>query len=100
MLPLSVVDCRLSVGNSARGPKAAVVRTENCWSSWDCGDASDTTDEVRLNEGQCKAAVLGSPVAAKFAHALRMLAASVFWLASSGAANGAFGWSNRSTTCR
>src|SRR5262249_53663556 len=60
-----------------------------------CGDSSDSTLELVLNDGHGTADAVGSPFAAKFAQAVRMLAASISWVASRAVAKGAFGWSNR-----
>ena len=60
-----------------------------------CGGTSDITCAPSLNDGQGSARDDGLPVAAKFAQAARMLAASVCWAAVRVAGYGAFGWSNR-----
>ena len=48
-----------------------------------------------MNDGQGSARDDGLPVAAKFAQAVRMLAASACWSGLRMAGYGAFGWSNR-----
>jgi len=61
-----------------------------------CGGTSESIGALFApNAGQGTAAVAGLPVAAKFAQAARMLAASVCWSAVSGAGKGTFGRSNR-----
>jgi hypothetical protein len=64
-------------------------------SSSGCGGTSDSTSLLSSNDGQGTAAVDGSPLAAKFAQAARMLLASFSWSGSSGPWNGACGWSKR-----
>jgi hypothetical protein len=64
-------------------------------STFDCSGTSDSTFAPLPNEGQGSARDDGLPLAAKLAHAVRMLAASACWSALRVAGNGAFGWSNR-----
>src|SRR5262249_3839604 len=63
--------------------------------TWGCGGTSDITSARPSNDGQGRADVDGSPLAAKLAQAARMAAASRSWSALSGPWKGAPGSSKR-----
>src|SRR6185369_4724024 len=65
--------------------------------TFDCSGTNDSTLVPLPTDGQDRARVDGSPLAAKLAQAVRMLAASDCWsrVRVRVTGNGAFGWSKR-----
>src|ERR1700730_12134138 len=82
-------------GVSGRAQKSQWCIDEKSSSTTGPGVARDSTRSRCPNDGHGTSCDEGLPVAAKFAHAVRMLAASASWSAFKVAGTGVFGWSNR-----
>ena len=81
------------VADGSQGVQLAAKSVSSCG----CGGTSDSTDARSAwpSAGQGTAVVAGLPLAAKFAQAAHMLAASACWAALSVPGTGASGRSNR-----